>query len=131
MARRLMLAAIAALLLAVPASSEAASPLAGTSWTVKRVNGRAMPAREHARLNFEARRFGGFFACNHQGGRYRTDGSRLRFSDLVSTAMGCERDTPPPNFTDAIRHARFYRLTGNRLLLLGARGRTLARLARR
>jgi heat shock protein HslJ len=131
MARRLITTVVAALVLAPAASAEAASPLAGTSWTVKRVNGRAMPAGEHARLNFKTRRFGGFFDCNYQGGRYRIDGSRLRFSDFVSTAMGCERDTSPPSFTDAIRHARFYRLNGNRLLLLGARGRTLARLARR
>lgn len=129
MARGLITAAVAALLL--PASAQAASPLAGTSWTVKRVDGRALPRGHGAELTFKAHyRIAGRIDCNSIGGRYRAGASRLRFREIFSTAVGCE-GPPAPDFGRAMFRTRFYRLTPHRLLLLGAHGRTLARLARR
>jgi heat shock protein HslJ len=129
MARRLIIIAVAALLL--PASAHAASPLAGTNWVVKRVDGRALPHGYHAGLTFKAHdRFAGRIDCNGIGGRYSAGASRLRFSEVFSTAVGCEGPAAP-NFALAMVRTRAYRLTAHRLLLLGRRGRTLARLARR
>jgi heat shock protein HslJ len=131
MTRRLTIAALAALLLALPASAQAASPLAGTSWTVKRVDGRVLPRGYIAELTFKAHhRIAGRIDCNSIGGRYRAGASRLRFLEIFSTAIGCERPAAP-DFGRAMSRTRGYRLTPHRLLLLGARGHTLARLARR
>jgi heat shock protein HslJ len=127
MRRTLLIAVLAALLL--PASATAASPLAGTSWVVKRVGGRVMPPGHGATLTFKAHhRIAGEIDCNSIGGHYRAGASRLRFLDVVSTAVGCEGATTP-DFGRAMLRTRSYRLTGTRLLLLGKQGRTLARLA--
>jgi heat shock protein HslJ len=92
-----------------------------------------MPRSEHSRLSFGARDFAAKFDCNSGGGRYRVGGPRLRFSDIRSTAIGCEypEGGAPPSLGDALIRTRSYRLTGRRLLLLGKRGRTIVRLARR
>jgi heat shock protein HslJ len=88
-----------------------------------------LPAGHGATLSFKAHhRIAGKIDCNSIGGDYRAGASRLRFFDIVSTAIGCE-GAAPPNFAGAMLHTRFYRLSEGRLLLLGKRGRTLARLA--
>ena len=132
MARRLTLAAVT-LLLAAPASAQAASPLAGTSWTAKRVGGHVLPPGSRAQLTFKAHRFEGRIDCNRIGGRYRAGASRLRFLEVTSTAIGCgfAPGAERPDFGRAMARTRGYRLTNGRLLLLGRRGRTLARLVPR
>jgi heat shock protein HslJ len=133
MARRLITVAVAALMLALPASAPAASPLRGTSWKAKRIGGHVVPTGNRARLTFGSHhRFGGQDDCNSIGGQYEAKGSRLRFSKILSTLVGCE-GTPGaalPSFIGALDRTRSYRMTSGRLLLLGARGRTLVRLAR-
>jgi heat shock protein HslJ len=130
MARRLIIAAV--LLVAVPAAAQAASPLAGTSWVAKRIDGRVLPPGYRAELTFKAHhRFAGRIDCNRIGGRYSAGASRLRFREVYSTAVGCEGSGSPPDFGRAMSRTRSYRLTPHRLVLLGAHGRTLARLARR
>ena len=130
MARTLSIAAVAAFLLALPAAAHGAAPLTGTDWTFKRVGGRAMPAKHPVHLQFEAREFGGDDDCNRYGGRYRSGPERLRFRDIISTAIGCDfAGQARPDWSRALRRTRFYRLTEGQLLLLGKRGRTLARLA--
>ena len=127
MARTLVMAVTLALLMAAPAA--AAAPLNGTDWTFKRVAGRAMPATHPVQLHFKARKFGGDDDCNHFGGRYRSGAERLRFRDIVSTAIGCDfGPAARPDWSRALIRTRFYRLSGGQLLLLGKRGRTLARL---
>ena len=132
MARRLTIAAVT-LLLAAPAAAQAASPLAGTSWTAKRIDGRVLPPGSLAQLTFKAHRFEGRIDCNRIGGRYRAGSSRLRFLEVTSTAVGCQFPSGParPDFGRAMLRTRGYRLSEGRLLLLGRRGRTLARLAPR
>ena len=131
MRRTLLIAVLAALLL--PASATAAAPLTGTSWTVKRVGGHRLPPGYRASLTFEEDRFVGRIACNSIGGHYRSGVLRLRFLDVISTAVGCRfpNGAVPPNFGTAMDRTRGYRLTAGKLLLLGKRGRTLARLAPR
>ena len=73
---------------------------------------------------FRARRFSGDDGCNRFGGRYRATGTALRFTDVVTTAIGCEGG--PPRISDPIDRVRGYRRSGDRLKLLGRRGRTLA-----
>jgi len=135
MARRLIIVAAAALLLALPAPAGAASPLAGTHWTVQKIGKHVMPAGFGAELHFQARRrWTGSDDCNNLGGRYRlrSRGSRLRFVDMRSTARACDYPpgAVPPSFSGALVATRHYRLSKGRLVLLGARGRMLARLTR-
>ena len=129
MARTLSIAVVAAFLLALPAAAQGAAPLTGTDWTFKRVGGRAMPAEHPVQLHFAARKFSGNDDCNHYGGRYRSGAERLRFGDVLSTLIGCDFGAPRPDWTRALIRTRFYRLSEGQLLLLGKRGRTLARLA--
>jgi len=129
MARRLTLVAIT-LLLAVPATAQAASPLAGTHWTAQKIGKHVLPAGFGAELHFKARRrWAGTDDCNQLGGRYRSRGSRLRFVHIFSTAMACDYPpgAVPPSFSGVLVGTRGYRLHKGRLLLLGARGRMLAR----
>jgi heat shock protein HslJ len=130
MARALMTAVIAALLMAAPAA--ASSPLKGTSWTFQSVGARAMPAKHPVQLQFTAKRFSGDDDCNRFGGRYRAGAEHLRFGEIRSTAIGCDfGGLARPDWSRALMRTRAYRLASGKLLLLGRRGRTLARLAPR
>jgi hypothetical protein len=118
-----------ALLLALLPAQASAASLAGTKWRVVSVRGHAVPASARERLDFRARRFGGYDGCNSFGGRYRATATRLRFRDVTSTAIGCEGG--PPSISGPIFRTRRYRISGDRLELQGRRGRTLAVLRRR
>ena len=112
-----------ALLLALFPATASAS-LKGTSWSFVRAEGKAVKDTDQ-RLRFEAHaKWTGRFNCNLYGGRYRERGDRLRFTDIRSTAVGC--DHPGPCAACAVVGARRFRLTERRLYLLGRRGRTLA-----
>src|SRR5688500_9062683 len=88
-----LLAAIAALAAAcapvAPMPGAPSAELAGTSWKVVQVNGRATPAVGDYSMRFEADRVGARFGCNHMGGRYRVAAGVLTVSDLAQTLMGC------------------------------------------
>ena len=126
--RALSIAVLMAFVLMVPAAAQAAAPLTGTDWTFKRVGGKVMPAKHPVQLHFAARRFSGSDDCNRYGGRYRSGAERLRFGDVLSTLRGCDFGARP-DWTRALIRTRFYRLSDGQLLLVGQRGRTLARLA--
>ena len=68
-------------------------------------------------------------AAARPGVRHRATPTRLRFSNVRSTAIGC--DGGPPNVSGPIASTRRYRRNGARLELLGRRGRTLAVLRQR
>ena len=112
----------------LPAPASAAS-LAGTKWRVVSVGGDAVPRSAGERLSFRVRRFSGDDGCNTFSGRYHATGSTLRFRDVKTTAIGCEGG--PPRISGPIDRVRGYRRSGDRLKLLGRRGRTLAVLKRR
>jgi heat shock protein HslJ len=124
MARALMTAVIAALVMAAPAA--ASSPLEGTSWTFQSVGGRAMPAKHPVQLRFAAKRFGGDDDRNRFGGRYRAGAEHLRFGDIKSTAIGCEFGGPArPDWNRALMRTCAYRLAaGSSCCSAGAAARS-------
>ena len=129
MVRRLLLAAV---LLALTAPAASAAPLAGTEWRFTTVGGEPVPSDHPADLAFRRNgNAGGRNDCNRYGGTYRARGSRLRFSRLTSTLVGCEGAGDPPDVLGALQRTRAYRRTARRLVLLDRRGRQLARLRRR
>jgi heat shock protein HslJ len=126
---------------AAPASA-ADNPLAGTKWRVAWVEGKIVNRSAHERLAFRSRHERLAFRSRHHftahgtcgndfGGRYRATATRLRFSDVVTTGVGCEGAEPVPDIAGVVDRTRRYRITGRKLELLGHRGRTLAVLRRR
>ena len=67
------------------------STLAGTSWTVKSVNGRPPVPGAVPTITFDAANVTGTGGCNHLGGRYENDAASGAFAvaELGMTAMGC------------------------------------------
>ncbi|HVL78884.1 MAG TPA: META domain-containing protein [Sphingomicrobium sp.] len=73
----------------------APSALAGTSWRVTSVNGRATPATGDYSLRFERDTIGARFGCNHMGGSYRQTGNMIHSWNISQTLIGC----PEPSAT--------------------------------
>lgn len=67
----------------------APATLAGTSWTVVSVNGRATPGGADYSLQFADGKIAAKFGCNGIGGSYRQNGDHVATADLAQTAMGC------------------------------------------
>lgn len=87
----LALIAVSASLLAGCATAPSSSAgLAGTSWTILRVDGAAPVMPEKASLKFEDERLSANVGCNGIGGDYRVDGARLIAGPLMATRMYCD-----------------------------------------
>ena len=69
--------------------------LAGTSWTVTAINGRATPGGVGYFLNFTPDTLSAKFGCNGMGGGWRLNGDHLSTGDLSQTLIGC----PEPSAT--------------------------------
>ena len=69
--------------------------LAGTSWIVIAINGRATPRGQNYFLNFAASEIAAKFGCNSIGGGYRVNGDHLSTISLSQTEMAC----PDPAMT--------------------------------
>ncbi len=63
--------------------------LAGTSWTVTAINGRATPGGQDYFLNFAANDLSARFGCNSISGSYRVNGDHVWTTGLVQTEMAC------------------------------------------
>lgn len=79
----------AALLAGCASVAREAASLDGTHWRVALINGRATPATDAYRMQFDEGRIGGRFGCNHFGGPYRIEGRVLVAGDVASTLIGC------------------------------------------
>lgn len=91
MRSNLALIAVSASLLAGCATAPSGSAgLAGTNWTILRVDGAEPVVPEKASLKFEDERLSANVGCNGIGGDYRVDGVRLIAGPLMATRMFCE-----------------------------------------
>jgi heat shock protein HslJ len=96
-----LLAALLVVMIAVAACGEPGpsdpngpgvpATIAGTSWRVVTVGGRAPVAGSVPTITFEVARVTGSGGCNSFGGSYRHDAGsgRISFENLGMTAMGC------------------------------------------
>jgi heat shock protein HslJ len=103
--------------------------LAGTAWTVERIDDDAAD-RAAATVRFEDGRASGRSGCNQYSGYLQASGSALRVSEMRSTRMACapavmEQET---RFLTALAAARAARREGDRLVLLDEGGRARLRL---
>lgn len=99
--------------------------LAGTSWTVTAINGRATDGGAGYFLQFEERRLGAKFGCNSIGGPYRQNGDHLSVGNLEQTLIGCTE--PAATFeregTMILRgNVRVERISGERARLVNEAG---------
>ena len=69
---------------------ERGSDLAGSQWSLERIDGNAPSAPARARLSFERERLAASAGCNAIGGPWRVDGLRLIAGPLAQTEMYCE-----------------------------------------
>ena len=99
--------------------------LAGTSWTVTAINGRATPRGAGYFINFADREISAQFGCNRISGQWRLNGDHLSTRDLMQTEMGC----PDPAMTferlgSAVLNSnvRVERTSGERMRLVSEAG---------
>ena len=105
-----------------PASKPA--PLAGTHWTLSRLNGEVVTAPSgkqapYIELDDASKRLAGSGGCNRLLGSYEVDGSSLRFRQVASTMMACPGDamTHEQAFVKALGTVYSYRIRGSILVL--------------
>ncbi len=99
--------------------------LAGTSWTVTAINGRATPGGAGYFVTFAGSEISARFGCNSISGGFRVNGDHLWTTDLVQTEMGC----PEPAMTferlgSAVlaSNMRVERVSGERMRLVSEAG---------
>jgi heat shock protein HslJ len=73
----------------------APNTLAGTSWSVVSVNGKAPSAGGNYFIQFSDKTLNAKFGCNSMGGGYRLNGDHLSVGNLIQTEMAC----PEPSMT--------------------------------
>ncbi|MBV8282015.1 MAG: META domain-containing protein [Candidatus Eremiobacteraeota bacterium] len=101
-----------------------AAALAGTHWTLTRLNGEAVTAdpekkAPYIELDDASKRLSGSGGCNRLLGSYEVDGSTLHFKQVASTMMACPGDamTHEQAFIRALESVTSYRIRGSTLLL--------------
>ncbi len=103
--------------------------LTSKKWLLKSVNGTAVNlGNEVPFLNFDSEKgsAGGNSSCNVFGGNYESDGSKIKFSQIISTMRACEfedRMTIERGFLDGLQNADRFEIKDGRLFIY--KGETL------
>ena len=124
---RILLTALAAMMIGATPASAHEDKLAGGEWVLD--GGGSTPPV----LRFEAGRVAGTGGCNRFGGSYEEQGDALSFSPLAATRMACAPEVMQveQNFFAMLDRVRAMKLAGDALELRDASGATLARFTRR
>jgi heat shock protein HslJ len=106
------------------ATAQAASDdLPSRKWLLRSIRGtRVNLGNEVPFLNFdsEKRSAGGNSGCNVFGGNYEASGSKVKFSDIISTMRACEfedRMTIERGFLDGLQNADRFEIKGEKLFV--------------
>ncbi len=106
--------------------------LDGTTWVLVSLNGQPPVAGSNIRLHFgvgqQQRQFEGFSGCNSYGGTYTSDQNTLKFVEIQSTAMACERQDLMQQeqvYVQALQKAATYQIENGRLEIGDAGGQTV------
>jgi len=107
-----------------PQQASKPAPLAGTHWTLSRLNGEVVTAPSGKQAPFielddSSKRLAGSGGCNRLLGSYEVDGSSLHFRQVASTMMACPGDamTHEQSFVKALGTVDSYRIRGSTLVL--------------
>ena len=97
--------------------------LTSRKWLLKSISGKAVNlGKEVPFLNFDSgkKSAGGNSGCNVFGGNYEADGSRIKFSDIISTMRACEfedRMSIERTFLDGLQNADRFEIKNGRLFI--------------
>jgi heat shock protein HslJ len=112
------------------------APLENTYWKLTHLGESpvTVPSRQpepHLVLT-TTRRVTGLGMCNRFSGTYKLNGARMSFGPLAATLMACaEGMETERDFLDTLSRVKEWRITGQRLQLLDAAGKVVARLEAR
>ncbi|MDR2326609.1 MAG: META domain-containing protein [Acidovorax sp.] len=116
---------------AAPAAAVPVS-LENTNWKLLTLNGKAVPAQgQTAQLNLLARgKLAGSGGCNRIMGSWRQKGERLQFGQVATTRMAClgAAAHTEEGLLKVLERTAGWRVHGDRLELLDAKGKLLAQL---
>jgi heat shock protein HslJ len=110
--------------------------LENTYWKLTRLGDRTVTARAgeqepHLVLNAGTGRMSGWSGCSGVSGRYRANDQRLTFTTLMSMRTTCPSGASGAElerrYVGALRNVSRAKITGQRLELFDARGKSLAR----
>jgi len=99
----------------------------GRTWKLASLFGKGIDApdnRRSAHLVFDPgrHRISGSSGCNKLNGRYALDGDQLRFSEVMTTRVGCPGGGElEKSFLDALGQTTGFKISGNRLVLYEGR----------
>jgi heat shock protein HslJ len=97
--------------------------LTSRKWLLKSINEKAVSlGTEVPFLNFDSgkKSAGGNSGCNVFGGNYEADGSRIKFSDIISTMRACEfedRMSIERGFLEGLQNADRFEIKNGRLFI--------------
>ena len=112
-------------------------PIESRTWRLASIDSQpVIPSddpRQAAQIVFDggAKRVSGSGGCNRISGNYERNGAQLKIGPMVSTRMACldaSRGQLETRFVAALQATTSYSVAGNELILLDARGQTLAKL---
>jgi heat shock protein HslJ len=113
-------------------SAAEAPSLDGTAWVLFDLPGHALVPGSSVTLQFADGHLSGSDGCNRYSGSYSVQGATLAVpANLASTQMACDPGLMDQAraYVSALRAAKSYRVSADRLELLSATGLTLATLA--
>lgn len=109
-----------------------ASTLENTHWKLLTLHGKAVPRQgQSAQLNLLAQgRLAGSGGCNRLMGSWSQQGERLQFGQVATTRMACQGAAArtESGLLKVLEHTAGWRVHGDRLELLDAKGKLLAQL---
>ncbi|SFM33616.1 META domain-containing protein [Variovorax sp. OV329] len=133
--------ALPLVLLAVAATGCASvsldQPIEARTWKLASIDSQpVIPSddpRQAVQVMFDggSQRVSGSGGCNRISGSFQRSGTQLKIGPLASTRMACldpSRGQLETRFLAALQATASYSLAGNELILLDARGQTLAKL---
>ena len=133
--------ALPLVLLAVAATGCASvsldQPIEARTWKLASIDSQpVIPSddpRQAVQVMFDggSQRVSGSGGCNRITGSFQRSGTQLKIGPLASTRMACldpSRGQLETRFLAALQATASYSLAGNELILLDARGQTLAKL---
>lgn len=117
----------------MPPAPEPEPAILDVFWRAQAIDGAPVLPRSSTSLTIASDlRAGGKGGCNSYFAQAELDGTALQFSAVASTRMSCEASVNDQEmrFFSALSSTRGWRIDGDELLLLDARGQELARLVR-
>jgi heat shock protein HslJ len=117
---------------AAPAQSdEVTFELAGTRWALMRLGDKEVKVSEGGReayiaLNSADHSVVGYAGCNRISSTHESNGSQLRFGEVIATRMACDDLPTETALLEAMKSTASWRIAGPQLELLDAQQRSLA-----